>query len=209
MSVGFEATGELEAQREAIAAVLAIAAGVEPAAVAVTIDGDKVSADITVAAEAADDTAGKLSAGLFASRESLQAALKEGGVADVEVVRITSGPEVTQLGDDTGSGGAAVDVAVAVGVAVAAVVVLLLCGIGLFCWRRRRKRAGATTTTATARKGKFAESQMVNVGPPPPGVAPPPAGMPPNWEQCVDPTSNEVYYYNASTGETQWALPTS
>ena len=95
--------------------------------------------------------------------------------------------------------------------AVAAVALLLLCGVGLFCWRRRRKRAGAppgTTTTTTARKGLFAESQMINVGPPPPGVAPPPA-LPPGWEQCVDPTSNEVYYYNASTGKTQWALPTS
>ena len=58
--------GDLEAKRDALAAVLATAAGVEPSAVALSIDGSSVSADITVQAEDADATRASLSAGLFA-----------------------------------------------------------------------------------------------------------------------------------------------
>ena len=58
--------GDLEAKRDALAAVLATAAGVEPSAVALSIDGAAVSADITVPAEDADATRALLSAGLFA-----------------------------------------------------------------------------------------------------------------------------------------------
>ena len=62
--------GNLGAKRDALAAVLATAAGVEPSAVALSIDGATVSADITVPAEDADATrallSALLSAGLFA-----------------------------------------------------------------------------------------------------------------------------------------------
>ena len=52
--------------RDALATVLATAAGVEPSAVALSIDRAAVSADITVPAEDADATRALLSAGLFA-----------------------------------------------------------------------------------------------------------------------------------------------
>ena len=52
--------------RHALAAVLATAAGVEPSAVALSIDGAAVSADITVPAEDADATRVLLSESLFA-----------------------------------------------------------------------------------------------------------------------------------------------
>ena len=58
--------GNLGAKRDALAAVLATAAGVEPSAVALSIDGAAVSADITVPAEDADATRALLSEGLFA-----------------------------------------------------------------------------------------------------------------------------------------------
>ena len=58
--------GDLEAKRDALAALLATAAGVEPSAVALSIDGATVSADITVPAEDADATRALLSEGLFA-----------------------------------------------------------------------------------------------------------------------------------------------
>jgi len=58
--------GNLEAKRDALAALLATAAGVEPSAVALSIDRAAVSADITVPAEDADATLALLSVGLFA-----------------------------------------------------------------------------------------------------------------------------------------------
>ena len=60
--------GNLGAKRDALAAVLATAAGVEPSAVALSIDGAAVSADITVPAEDADATRALLSETLFAEQ---------------------------------------------------------------------------------------------------------------------------------------------
>eukprot|EP00401_Gymnodinium_catenatum_P009751 CAMPEP_0117523974 /NCGR_PEP_ID=MMETSP0784-20121206/35003_1 /TAXON_ID=39447 /ORGANISM="" /LENGTH=288 /DNA_ID=CAMNT_0005320101 /DNA_START=22 /DNA_END=888 /DNA_ORIENTATION=- len=36
----------------------------------------------------------------------------------------------------------------------------------------------------------------------------PQAALPPGWEQATDPASGKVYYFNRSTNETTWTLPT-
>ena len=182
VSVAFAADGDLEAQRAAIAAVLGTAAGVDAAAVALSIEGAAVSADITVPAEDADAIAASLSAGLFGSPEALQAALDAGGVAGVVVTAITSGPEVTQRDiAQTGEGG--VNGALVGGV-VAAVAGLLLClGVGFFCWRRRRAHAPPPPPppghvgTHVSKGGKYSarfENEMVSVSAGQPSVVPPP-----------------------------------
>merc|ERR1719487_3242406 len=96
VSVAFEATGDLEAQRAAIIAAIAKAAGVDPSAVALSIDGGVVTAHITVPAEEADAIAASLAAGMFVSPGALQAALEAEGVTGVGVTAITSSPAVTQ-----------------------------------------------------------------------------------------------------------------
>merc|ERR550514_2641971 len=96
VSVAFEATGDLEAQRAAIIAAIAKAAGVDPSAVVLSITDGVVTADITVPAEEADAIAASLAAGMFASPGALQAALEAEGVTGVGVTAITSSPAVTQ-----------------------------------------------------------------------------------------------------------------
>eukprot|EP00968_Pinguiococcus_pyrenoidosus_P029166 scaffold8363_cov258-Pinguiococcus_pyrenoidosus.AAC.1 len=32
-------------------------------------------------------------------------------------------------------------------------------------------------------------------------------GLPPDWEECVDPVSGGVFYANTYTGETSWYRP--
>merc|ERR550514_1207302 len=96
VSVAFEATDDLEAQRAAIIAAIAKAAGVDPSVVVLSITDGVVTAHITVPAEEADAIAASLAAGMFASPEALQAALEAEGVTGVGVTAITSSPAVTQ-----------------------------------------------------------------------------------------------------------------
>ena len=63
--------GDLEAKRDALAAVLATAAGVEPSAVALTFEAGGASADIAVPAEDAEATQAIFSSvGLFAGAKN-------------------------------------------------------------------------------------------------------------------------------------------
>ena len=39
------------------------------------------------------------------------------------------------------------------------------------------------------------------------GMTAPSASLPPGWTEGVDPKSGEKYYFNASTGQTQWLAP--
>ena len=68
--------GDLEAKRDALATVLATTVGVEPSAVALSIDGATISADITVPAEDADATRALLSALITLGRGPFAGAAK-------------------------------------------------------------------------------------------------------------------------------------
>ena len=70
---------------------------------------------------------------------------------------------------------------------------LLLAAAGYYFYKKRGAAAKAPGADATGAPP-----------PPPPASAP---GMPPGWEEFVDPTSGQVYYCNASTGQTQWTKP--
>ena len=76
-----------------------------------------------------------------------------------------------------------------------------LAAVGGFVYWFKKVRGKAAGPGAPPPK---ATNTAVAVPPPPPG---PPSDLPPGWQEAKDPATGVTYYFNPSTGETQWTKP--
>lgn len=80
-------------------------------------------------------------------------------------------------------------------------VIVGLAAVGGFVYWFKKVRGKAAGPGAPPPK---ATNTAVAVPPPPPG---PPSDLPPGWQEAKDPATGVTYYFNPSTGETQWTKP--
>ena len=194
-------------QQNQLKANMANTLGVLQANIALTVttkDNDSVDLAFTVTV-ASDAESDNVKSRADNSLNSAAAATQRLGLGLVGLVNfeVEETPDVQQnSGSGGGGGGGGSSAGTVVGVLFA---LLIVGGIGYWYFKIRPN----SSKSASTGKSPPAPTYQAGSGMPPP--PPPPAGgaggLPPGWSEAKDPSSGVTYYYNASTGATQWTPP--
>ena len=210
VSIDMPATGTPAAfgtiQRNQLIANMATTLGVLQANVALTVaakDSDSVDLAfvVTVASDAESDAVKAQADARLSSASTASLRLGTGLVGfTVEDTPVT----VQNNGQGGGGGGGGSDAGTVIGVLIA------LFAVGGFAYWYLKVRPNGSKPPEPGAAGKYPPAPTYQAGagmPPPPPPPPVGSGLPPGWSEAKDANSGVTYYYNASTGATQWTMP--